>query len=353
MKFVDKWIGWFTKNYGDQDYFLTKKAEYSVTLIHYLFIAVSVSTFLEVNLVGTLYLYLPITIGLVLGFGFMLWLIRIKQLELSINLLIIAGFIRFFMIYSYPTPFQFYVMCLLNVVTIAVIHVKRYQCYIIYLGVFLMMAYKVPQMHRLSMTDVIHWRAYTETLYALVLFVIFILMTEFIIEIVHNEIQKSNQLVLNANTDHLTGILNRRAFWHLRDEEISGKSEYSVVLVDIDHFKLVNDTLGHSIGDEVLIKIALLLQEQTNTFGELYRWGGEEFLIYFPRMGSEDAYNKAESIRSVIEQSNLVENMTITASFGVAEQLGDQSLDVVISKADKAMYQSKQMGRNRVSTVGY
>lgn len=159
-----------------------------------------------------------------------------------------------------------------------------------------------------------------------------------------------------ATTDPLTGLLNRRAFQDaVTDEQLrmvrSGKSA-ALVLFDVDHFKHLNDTHGHSVGDEVLKAIsALAHSELRGPFDRLGRWGGEEFIILLNDVSHERTLEITERLRQSIEARVLdIAGVTlnVTASFGFAGIEGSSSFEAVISRADEAMYTAKANGRNRV-----
>lgn len=173
-------------------------------------------------------------------------------------------------------------------------------------------------------------------------------------------LKEQNELVKKleqlANTDSLTGVWNRRYFLIRANQEINRSQRYnlpfSLLLIDIDHFKKVNDTYGHNIGDEVIIsmtKIVFKHLRQVDCFGRL---GGEEFVILLPETDIEQAVIVAERIRANINnQSITVDNkqLYITVSIGVASyNLVDLVIDSIIQRADQAVYQAKNQGRNRV-----
>jgi diguanylate cyclase (GGDEF)-like protein len=158
-----------------------------------------------------------------------------------------------------------------------------------------------------------------------------------------------------ATTDVLTGLPNRRGFDLLAaqalQESIRDKSPLSTLLIDLDHFKQLNDTHGHLAGDEVLRGFARSLQGNLRQSDIICRWGGEEFILLLKDTGSSTARQLAEKIRQQTEQElfqfNGV-NLRVTTSIGVTELHGDDSLDRLIARADRALYRAKQSGRNRV-----
>jgi len=161
-----------------------------------------------------------------------------------------------------------------------------------------------------------------------------------------------------ANTDALTGVLNRRAFMHRMEEEIHRamrrQEPFSLIMVDIDHFKKINDAYGHQAGDFVLKKFANLLSTSVRPYDLTARYGGEEFILCLPGTNGLQAESVAERVRrnvaaEPIEIAGHSESFQVTASFGVAFSLGvEDTIHTVIKRADDALYKAKQEGRNRV-----
>lgn len=158
-----------------------------------------------------------------------------------------------------------------------------------------------------------------------------------------------------ARTDDLTGAFNRRHFFELAVHEHAVAKRYqqsfSVVLVDIDHFKRFNDTAGHMVGDDVLRKVAHLVRAHLRDADLFARYGGEEFIMLLPRTTAAQAVVVAERIRLELRDNAVVTPqgvLALTISSGVAELWpNDDSIDPVIARADSALYRAKQQGRNR------
>jgi len=159
-----------------------------------------------------------------------------------------------------------------------------------------------------------------------------------------------------ALTDTLTGIYNRRYFYELAQKEFSRSKRYqspmSIILIDIDHFKNVNDHYGHLAGDQVLMQFVQRIQEELRTSDILARFGGEEFIILLPETNLGDATQVAERVREVTAQYPFLlvtAQAFITISLGVScFRFTTLSLDHLIDESDKALYEAKQFGRNRV-----
>ncbi len=162
-----------------------------------------------------------------------------------------------------------------------------------------------------------------------------------------------------ARRDPLTEVHNRRAFLELAGPlwaaaKAQGRP-LSLVMMDIDHFKQINDWHGHQAGDRVLVEIALLLETHRRQGDILARWGGEEFILLLPDTALDQAVRFAEYLRKVVAGAEVaVRNggISLTASFGVAEAGGLPGLDELIREADEQMYQAKGQGRDRVCASG-
>ncbi|MCY1332227.1 diguanylate cyclase (GGDEF) domain protein [compost metagenome] len=157
-----------------------------------------------------------------------------------------------------------------------------------------------------------------------------------------------------AQHDDLTGVLNRRAVLHagnieLRNRRGSGQP-LSLLLMDIDHFKRINDQHGHLVGDRVLAHFAQTVGRALRHTDYLGRFGGEEFVVLLPHTGAEAAFAVAERVRQAVEQqSALAGQAACTASLGLASiEAGEATLDELLARADSALYRAKADGRNRV-----
>ncbi len=159
-----------------------------------------------------------------------------------------------------------------------------------------------------------------------------------------------------AITDGLTEIYNRRYFFTLAEKEIARALRYhtplSVIMVDIDHFKRVNDTYGHAVGDVVLKDVAQIIKHQLRQVDVVGRYGGEEFIMALPETRKKDALILANRVLTIIATQEFKTHnasIFISASMGVSEVEGSQdTLEAVLERADQALYAAKQAGRNQV-----
>jgi len=159
------------------------------------------------------------------------------------------------------------------------------------------------------------------------------------------------ELVEQANTDHLTGVLNRRAFLsavHDKRQELDAADDLSVCLLDIDRFKSINDTYGHDVGDIVIKSVARIAAEEAPIVARL---GGEEYALAFPILDADQAARWCEVIRANIANhvfENAPESLRATCSFGVTSWRPGEPLDTALQRADHALMDAKRNGRNRV-----
>ncbi len=162
-----------------------------------------------------------------------------------------------------------------------------------------------------------------------------------------------------AHFDPLTGLHNRRIFEKYfvteNSRHIREKTEYSILILDIDHFKSVNDTYGHNVGDQCLIKIAEIMNENIRGGDILARFGGEEFILLLPNTPLNQAGQVAEKLRTSIQEVSIETpdgdaKICLTVSIGGVSVLAERSiaLEALIEKADKALYRAKENGRNQV-----
>ncbi|UZP65958.1 sensor domain-containing diguanylate cyclase [Desulfovibrio mangrovi] len=171
--------------------------------------------------------------------------------------------------------------------------------------------------------------------------------------------QVEDQLREMATTDSLTGLANRRHFMQSAEHELHRANRYhrpiSMLMVDADHFKKVNDTYGHDVGDIVLTALARDLRQSARRQDIVARLGGEEFALLLPETPHDKAMEMAERLRERIADNQIstgTENLSITVSIGVATYTGDgDSISRLIKRADDGLYEAKQSGRNKVCSV--
>jgi polar amino acid transport system substrate-binding protein len=167
--------------------------------------------------------------------------------------------------------------------------------------------------------------------------------------------QKAKKYQTIASTDALTGLYNRHKLDELFDLEMYSmqkkENPLCMAIVDIDFFKKINDTYGHEIGDVVLVGLSNFLLQQLRSTDIIARWGGEEFVLLLNSVNIDNAYNIVDKIREKLSQKEFDKVGKVTISAGVTNITQKDSFTSAFARADKALYQSKKDGRNRVTLI--
>ncbi|MER3482569.1 MAG: hypothetical protein C4332_04875 [Meiothermus sp.] len=154
-----------------------------------------------------------------------------------------------------------------------------------------------------------------------------------------------------AHTDPLTHLANRRSSRNAikaEPERHPAAEPVSLLLLDLDRFKAINDTHGHEVGGRVLVHVAELLHSHSRKGDQVGRWGGEEFVLLLPNTLLREAQELVERLQGILNANLLEGRYPVSASFGVATAFPEDTADSLVSRADRAMYRSKQAGGNRV-----
>lgn len=178
-----------------------------------------------------------------------------------------------------------------------------------------------------------------------------------IIRDIEDRVRIMDEFQKEAVTDELTGLPNRREFLDTMESNLTSTEHLSVLMLDIDHFKVVNDTYGHDAGDEVLSVLAKVGMSVVHKVGVFARWGGEEFMVALPNTNLEQARGIAEQLRATIANQDFKHDwrtgrpIPFTVSIGVAtREAGERDLSAILKRVDGALYQAKESGRNRIET---
>jgi len=167
--------------------------------------------------------------------------------------------------------------------------------------------------------------------------------------------EKQATLHKMATTDPLTGLLNRHEFQQQFRVQLEKRHMYgtdmSLLMLDIDHFKCINDRCGHDVGDAVIIALARCLEGLLRGGDIIGRWGGEEFIILLPDTPKENAVKVAEKLRQTVHRAVFDDVGHLTVSIGVSSFLADDALESIVKRADTALYDAKNAGRNIVCSV--
>lgn len=168
----------------------------------------------------------------------------------------------------------------------------------------------------------------------------------------HELLSKTEQLEVLASTDPLTGLSNRRKFNGLLDHEIKRFERYEqslcLILIDIDHFKTINDTYGHDVGDKVIVEMANVLETGVRRSDCVARWGGEEFILLNIELDEKQAYKVAEKLRALINKTSFETVGKITVSIGVTQIKPKDDAELILKRVDRALYAAKNNGRDCV-----
>lgn len=194
----------------------------------------------------------------------------------------------------------------------------------------------------------------------LIILVTILAVSFLVTKALHNTFQKMvenlkkelKEKTILSETDNMLGIYNRSKFNQELKREIDRtkryNSELSLIMIDIDYFKKFNDNYGHHVGDQILKKIVSIVEKRIREHDILARYGGDEFMIICPETGLKDAEKLAQRLNKAIDYYNCNEDNNLSCSFGVAEYREDDDLKSLIKRADQALYQAKENGRNRV-----
>ena len=178
-------------------------------------------------------------------------------------------------------------------------------------------------------------------------------------ELTKERVRMMEKLQRLAVTDGLTKLYNSRSFYSQLETEVDRFNRYrhplALLLLDLDHFKEYNDAFGHLEGDKVLVRFSQIIKSCLRTNDSAYRYGGEEFTVILPETAGAEASTVAQRIRAALEAERFSpeggKDVQITISIGVTEYHAEEELSSFIQRADKAMYRSKQNGRNKVSIL--
>jgi len=175
--------------------------------------------------------------------------------------------------------------------------------------------------------------------------------TESLLDTQKELLEDNNELAKLASTDNLTGLFNRNHMNEILQNEhsrfIRHLHKFGIIMIDVDHFKQINDNYGHDVGDRVLIQLARLFEPSIRTTDHVGRWGGEEFLICCTTLKTDDIQPRAETIREIISEASFSVIDRLTISLGCAVIQTGESIEELIKRADVALYEAKNNGRNQ------
>jgi len=162
-----------------------------------------------------------------------------------------------------------------------------------------------------------------------------------LLDLIQKLLEERNYLSQIANIDTLTGLNNRRVLERIRDFD-------SVLICDIDNFKTINDSYGHSIGDKAIKGVAQVIKKSIRSADYVCRFGGDEFVVIFCNCPEDVVKKRADFIREKVKRMLRINSNPITLSIGIAKRQNLESVEETIKKADKALYEAKREGKDRV-----
>ena len=170
-----------------------------------------------------------------------------------------------------------------------------------------------------------------------------------------NQLKENIEILYElATIDEKTGVYNNKFFKTISEMELEkarrGIEELSLIIVDLDHFKKINDTYGHMVGDAVLKKLGKILKNSTRKYDIISRFGGEEFIVLFPNTNLQRAKKVSERLRRNVENDKEMMKYKVTLSGGLSTYHKNDNVTRMKQRADKALYRAKNNGRNRIET---
>lgn len=337
------------KNYTSKDLYHQKKATYTMMFLLLIALYSLVVTLISILSYGVVTRHMIELSSWILMIPLMLYLIYRKQLTIAINLLILVGFLKGLDVINTPLGLHAFIHLALFALTVAAIHIHKYQLYFGLISSYSLMIY-----HAISYTN--HTIYSTNdllvnyTISILLGFLMYLITVNYISNIVDHEIEKTLKLDYLVRTDVLTGLSNRYAF-NQYVNELNPTHNYYIMILDLDHFKKVNDTLGHSTGDQVLVQFSHLLKTNLRSTDQIFRIGGEEFFIIIDNITPGNGLKIANSLRNTVSTSDFSITFPLTVSIGTAyikAPFDKNMFDTFFVQADHALYDAKESGRNKV-----
>lgn len=342
----------FTRRYPDESHYKIKKVQY--TLIFSFFIA-SLATVLLVFTIFIpdsiwvdyffVYLFYPVMI-------IVLWLIWKTRIVLAQNILLSYGFLTTIKYFSYNVFYHFYIQVLLVLfIGIIIYQIKSQLIFLYGLTNGLVIARAIFLAQYQSTSPV------TENLFQQSVFVIFgtfalTLVASQIVKIIDAEIYESDLLKSIADLDPLTRLKNRDRFNKTLDTIYSKYEIVHLAIADIDFFKIINDTYGHAVGDQVLIQLARTIENHFSSDQfEVFRWGGEEFVICAYNVDILDFKEQLQSLIARVRAYDFGLYHAVTISIGLSSVNESNPVESLFILADQALYEAKQNGRDQLCVM--
>lgn len=336
--------------YGNERFYDQKKAEYLIRFIPllmvYLLLSIVISQMFSDNGYSEVLQGLSFAIILLI----MVFLIYGKRVEWAVNVLIVTGLLKGLMLVREPVALHFNIYIFIMLLVTAVVHVEKYQLYFSFAVFNGALVYRMIMMAVMSTGGQISGVTVTDYIYTIFGGLTLTVGVLFLTNTIDREIHSSEMLERASETDTLTRLPNRRRFENLFVKKFTGY-EKCILLMDLDHFKRINDSYGHQKGDEVLIEVAGILRDSIRNSDAVFRWGGEEFIIILRGVSEALGCVVADRIRKAIELHDFELDVKVTVSIGMLHIGIGASVELLnnyLRRADRALYRAKDTGRNRV-----
>ncbi len=344
----EKWSRFILGRYDGYSFYERRKAEYSSAFMLLLLLYIIPTIIIDFITTDVkpieilsyfLYYLIILTLIIILRTG------KIKFISWALTAL---GCLRGIQVFFIPESVHFYSQYYLVVLAISVIFLYRIQTYFIYTYFNILLICRPFIVSYYIRMGRLPESAFTQTLYAIASGIIFTLTADFVTRIIEKEIHESQKLEALALTDPLTGLANRRKLEELYTRGLTSETVRTMMIIDLDLFKSVNDDFGHEEGDRVLKEFSVLLDSSLREGDSSYRWGGEEFIAILTGQDLDAGLIVAGRILETVSKYNFGIGRQITVSIGLTEGLAGDRLDTMFSRADKALYRAKSLGRNRI-----
>lgn len=341
-------IYFLTKAYDDEDTFIQIKARHMSIILLLITLSIILESVFELYYgVDKIDILTTNFIGLVL-FLSILTIIKTGHLLIAGNLLVFGGGFQLAQYFPITMTFQFYLQCFLILTVAVAVYIKKYQLYtIISIVVSFALIRIFTIQNSFDLINVTRTAFMSEIYQATASVFVYIVIIVFYDMVIASEIEYSRKLKYLSETDKLTGLYNRQKFKEVIASYDEINFEYCLAIMDIDYFKKVNDTYGHKVGDQVLVKISSTLQNYFKEDTDIFRWGGEEFALIYT--GEHELfYEVLDRLRILISLSDFNITMPVTVSIGYLCSVGYQDKKTMMIEADRALYEAKNKGRNRI-----
>jgi len=294
----------------------------------------------------------------IIGFGIYLFLSSLalpffykKKLLLSQYIMFISGIINSFFLFTYSPDFHYYTQIIFILFVVTIVHISFVQLTIMNFTLFVCVIARSIYLYTLTSNSDFLFEVFHESIFIGISIIALIVFSMAFNQIIKQDIFETDTLRNVIHIDVLTGLYNRYKF-NIDIENLPTTSGlYQLAIIDIDHFKGINDSYGHDVGDEVIIELTRQLRSFFSPYPcSLYRWGGEEFVVLIPlqpTISSNQFCSLLERFRNQIMDFSFISQQQITISIGVSTI---DSTYALFSHADSALYTAKQNGRNQLRT---